>query len=211
MSVHEPQPVLVGYRPRRVVRMGPDFPVHGVHAVASACSCIAKTLVPGDQPEWNLVNSAWHYASAREAAAAGARAGYAEAEVHATLLAPLLFEGKKVRPFRVAFTSGGGDAWSAEPVPATAEVLGWDVVSIDSPQSPWAEPGVLGGLDIGCAPLSCNMLGTDFPVNRWCLLERWQDAEAAARRFAHERPEPGPFVIVQVARVPRADTPGGVR
>jgi hypothetical protein len=67
------------------------------------------------------------------------------------------------------------------------ESLGYDVV---------VPPAAYTGF--GCSPLSCNGMAQHVSVNRFCLIETIEDALVAAKRFAVEQPEPGPYVIVEV-------------
>jgi hypothetical protein len=74
------------------------------------------------------------------------------------------------------------------PIPSDFEFLGYDAVS-DS-----------GGCNLGCSPLSCNHLAKEIPVNRYCLIDRLEDAIAAARRFSLGEAEPGNYYVVEVWR-----------
>jgi hypothetical protein len=77
-----------------------------------------------------------------------------------------------------------------EPLTSGFERLGLDIVEYrDADHGTW-----------GCSPLSCNYMYQQHPVNAFCLLDRMEDAIAAARQFAQEKPEPGPYLIVEVFR-----------
>ena len=67
--------------------------------------------------------------------------------------------------------------------------IGYDIVERN------AAMGILG---FGCSPLSCNSMAESIPVNEFCLLDDLELALAAARRFGTEKPEPGPYVIIEV-------------
>ena len=56
----------------------------------------------------------------------------------------------------------------------------------------------MGILGFGCSPLSCNGMAESTTVNDACLIDELESALAAARRFAVEQPEPGPFVVIEV-------------
>lgn len=96
-----------------------------------------------------------------------------------------------------------GEHFDSPPRPAVDtgfEFLGYDAVVR------WAEiePGhanerVLGG-GFGCSPLFCNSLSREHPINSHCLIDQWDDAVAAARRFAKDQPEPGCYYIFGVWR-----------
>lgn len=53
-----------------------------------------------------------------------------------------------------------------------------------------------------CSPLCCNHYGLEMNVNAWCLIDRFDDALAAAERFALEQPEPGDYAVYRVFRGP---------
>ncbi len=78
-----------------------------------------------------------------------------------------------------------------EPVPETFVRLGFDVVQCS-------------GMDLECSPLACSHMADRYPANRWCLFDTLAAALEAARRFAGEPVEPGPYVVVEVSveRVP---------
>ena len=199
MSTPRPLPILLGYRPRQPWVVEPGFSVPGVGFVSSASDCITGRVV-SSAPEWDEINGAFHYASVEDAQAAASRASVADCEIHATLLFPLVFDGTKVDPVRVRLKSPTSGHISDRVSPPPFESLGLDVVALGHPSSDHMR-GEMEWISFGCAPLSCNGLSAEHPVNRWCLLNEWDEAVRAARRFAVEEPEPGPFVIVEVRRV----------
>ena len=76
-----------------------------------------------------------------------------------------------------------------ESTPIPFKRIGYDIVERDA---------VMGMLEFGCSPLSCNGMAEEIPVNDFCLIDDIETALAAARRFGIEQPEPGPYVIVEV-------------
>ena len=64
--------------------------------------------------------------------------------------------------------------------------LGYDVVSFG--RSSFFE----------CSPLSCNGMAAEIAVNRYCLIDRIDDALDVARRFEEEQPEPGTYLVIEV-------------
>lgn len=102
-------------------------------------------------------------------------------------------------------------AYRAYPV-----VFGFDGTSLTFDQSPLFEdhgpelpdePDLAGftllGFDVteypsGCSPLSCNGMASEQPVNRFCLLDDVGDAFRTAELFAKDKPEPGPYIVVEV-------------
>lgn len=80
---------------------------------------------------------------------------------------------------------------AAESLPPSFVRLGFDVVEISE------------GFGFGCSPLSCNYQAGQLgipKVNRYCLLRTRPAAFALAHRFAVAKPEPGPYVVVEVWR-----------
>jgi hypothetical protein len=144
------------------------------------------------------MSTALHYDSARQAKTAATKRGETQFEVHATRLWPVLFDGSEQRRFVLDLKRLDQTPCHVDPVGA-ASSLGFDVVSVSIAEFKGAE-NRCDYLPFDCAPLSCNGMAAEIPVNRWCLLDRLEDAVAAATKFAKEEPEPGPFVIVEVLR-----------
>lgn len=191
-----PEPILLGYRPRRPWVPPASFTVKGVN-VASVSDCLVELILPSE-PDWNHMNTALHYDTAREAIDAANRFGASDFEVHATRLWPILFEGKKAAPLGLLLRHF--DERASHPVDEQGlESLGFDVVSVST-------AGITGPsnrcdyLPFDCSPLSCNGMGAEIPVNQWCLLPTIETAISAAIRFAREEPEPGPYVLVEVLK-----------
>jgi len=76
-----------------------------------------------------------------------------------------------------------------EPVFLPYDRIGYDVVERN------AAMGILG---FGCSPLSCNSMAEIIPVNEFCLLDDLESALSAAHRFDAEKPQPGPYVVIEV-------------
>jgi hypothetical protein len=66
--------------------------------------------------------------------------------------------------------------------------LGFDVVQYSD------------AINWGCSPLSCNYMYQHHAVNRYCLIDTIEGAEEAARSFAENEPEPGPYIVIEVFR-----------
>ncbi len=82
---------------------------------------------------------------------------------------------------------------SQEPELRSYVRLGYDVVE----RNP-----AIGILGFGCSPLSCNGMAENIPVNEFCLLDDLGSAFAVAQRFEIEKPEPGPYVVIEVLAAP---------
>jgi len=57
-------------------------------------------------------------------------------------------------------------------------------------------------LGFGCSPLTCNSMAENIPVNEFCLLDVLESALATAQRFEIEKPEPGPYFVIEVLAAP---------
>lgn len=67
--------------------------------------------------------------------------------------------------------------------------LGYDVLQVQSEPCVW-----------GCSPLSCNGMAREAAVNRFCLLDRLDEAVEVGYEFGLQPPEPGEYVLVEVLR-----------
>lgn len=85
------------------------------------------------------------------------------------------------------------DLWGVpldcEPLPHGFVFIGFDCVSTE-----W-DRNVAG---FGCSPLSCNGMGQQIAVNRYCLIDEFERALAVGRGFALEQPEPGIYFVAEV-------------
>jgi hypothetical protein len=106
-------------------------------------------------------------------------------------LIPILFDASR-EPKSVSIDdvfTDGLPGLPDEPDLSNYRSLGYDIVEA---------PGTPSVLGFGCSPLSCNGMAEEIAVNRYCLLDDLDNAFAIAKRFGAERPEPGPYVIVEV-------------
>ena len=191
------QPLLLGFRPRRPWHAPASFYLPGV-TVASASDCLLERVLPVE-PDWEHANTAFHYDSVSGAMAAAQRFGAENVEVHATRMWPVVFRGDSRTPFVMDLKRLDSGQVSIPDAGAPCTSLGFDVVCVSLANFSGHEHRC-DWLPIDCAPLSCNGLCTEHPVNNWCLLNDLDSATVAATAFARDEPEPGPFVIVEVLR-----------
>jgi hypothetical protein len=95
--------------------------------------------------------------------------------------------------FPCCFVDGRREAFAppslnCEPLPADYERLGYDAVNRTC--CPHFE----------CAPLCCNGMAQEIPVNRFCLIDEPERALQVARDFSVRKPEPGTYFVLEVWR-----------
>jgi len=79
-------------------------------------------------------------------------------------------------------------------LPQEPEFLPYDRIGYDVVE----RSAAMGMLGFGCSPLSCNGMAESIPVNEFCLLDDLKSALSTERRFDTEKPEPGPYVVIEV-------------
>ncbi len=197
--IERPEPTFLGYGLKQVERRPDWLKCPRVERIYSVSHCISTEPYSDKRYErWAFNKSGWY--DTLDLAELDAQAGE-QWGAFAFELYPLEFEGDAVQQVPV------GTLLRADPrrLPTLSEpgfrFVGYDVVSgrCASPAEGDYAP-VMAGFD--CSPLSCNSLAPDHPVNENCLLDRWEDAVAAAARFAREEPEPGPYYIFGVYHRP---------
>ena len=188
-----PPPVFLGFCAKEFWPTPDGWRQEGVWSkdvveVASAGDCIASRP-PGWIERWDF-NCAYCWSEEESAWACVPESDREGFRIYAFSAIPVVF-GKSSPPQRIAnqdlFSFGSGDL-PPEPDLSSYPILGYDVVQY------------AGYANWGCSPLSCNGMGAEFRVNRYCLLDTASEAFAAAASFAVEEPEPGPFMIIEVRR-----------
>lgn len=185
--------ILVGYiAKRRILSTGwvsawPDSSGIGdscsaaVEEICSVSHCIAKGVRNAQDPLdlHHSPDSAW---------AAVPIESQADHELYAYYLWPIQFDEGIAEPI---------DLWwepEVMPLAESFERLGWDVVRGGN------------GYSFGCSPMSCNQgcRVVHCPdMNRFCLVSNFSAALELARRFSIDKPEPGPYCVVDVWRASR--------
>lgn len=178
-----PEPVFLGYFPKRTMGRNAWFGNAPVEEVGSVSHCMS----PGPEgwiEQWK--HNAWGLYDSEDLAWEVVRDDAARYEMYAYRLFPVQFEGAT----RVTVA-----------VPSTAiaslddyEFLGYDPVSREA-----------GRIEFGHSPLSCNKGFEEYPVNRFCLLEDLEEswritAEIAQAAKEQGAWEPGPYYLCEVLR-----------
>ncbi|MGL4463925.1 MAG: hypothetical protein ACRC1K_17360 [Planctomycetia bacterium] len=186
----------IGYFPKRRVTRArwvspwpshPDAVFPAPDAVEELCSvsgCIARR--PDSLGEgWNQFRGYGDAAAAWRSLSDDERPAF---EVFAYRLAAALFRDGATEPLEVV----EADLYMDPPPIAPGETrrrLGYDAVELTE------------GVSFGCSPLSCNGMSFRTEVNRYFLVDAETAAFDLAREFSDSKPEPGPYVVVEVSRV----------
>lgn len=178
--------VLIGYFPKQATAKPDGLNAPVVREICSVSTCIAAA--PDDWIDHWTHNDLWVYDTRDEAAAVVPSEAQSKFQIYAYRLLPVLFTDGEERPFEIPVVN-------PEPLPATYESLGFDIVSRSV------------GNSFECSPLSCCDMAQEMMANEFCLLPTLPMAIAAAVKFSTEQPEPGPYLVLEVLRdtVPSAD------
>lgn len=180
-----PEPVFIGYFPKKTA--GPDewFGGSAVEEVCSVSCCISRGPVNCIE-KWEH-NDWWVYDS-EEVAWSVIDDDRTVYDIYAYKVFPVVFDGAKeesvpVKPAAQHDLSG-------------YEFLGFDIVNRTCDST------------FECSPLSCNGGFNHYPVNRHCLIDYLEDAWRICREIAAEAKEqgswePGPYYLVAVYRKPK--------
>lgn len=196
-----PPLVFLGYQARPPAADPGAYGLPMVREVCAVAECLTGKV--HEETVWTGLNAASCYETPALARAAMATPG--PHRLFAYRLLPVVY-GRGGGPGAMDWEEFMGSPRSAfpdEPVGGLTP-LGFDPVGL-TPARP-ARDGWAAIMPCwNCSPLTCNGLAAAWPVNPFGLLDRLEDAEAAARAFARDEPEPGPYVIVEVLRVHQAD------
>lgn len=175
-----PSPVFLGFRAKQPWAPTPNWLQSGAAHVERVCSvadCLA-TPPAGWVDRWDF-NRAGCYSTEAAALAAVPEDLRGRFEVFAYWMV--------AENVQNLFNPG------LPPLPASTELGSYTVIGYDV-----AAP-VPDSFGFDHSPLSCNQMAQEVAVNRYCLIDRLEDALDAARRFNAEQPEPGEYVVIQVA------------
>ncbi len=161
----------------------------GVVEVCSVSDCLSSR--PPDWVQHWTHNRAWCYSTADQALATVPSTNGRKYDLFAYWAALRTFIDGRWKDL------GPDDLFGADlPVlpggdgPDECDILGFDVVC-------WGQ-----WKDLGCSPLSCNLMARDYKVNAYCLVPELGEALRMVEAFTTEQGEPGPYLAVRVARVP---------
>lgn len=162
--------------------------------VCSVSGCIAG-YPPGwfddpfDPPVLNRAGCTNTAAAARERVPEPERPAY---RIFAYQAIPAVFD-KAAPPLEAAAAALFETYSYLAELPPEQDLSGFDRLGFDVVQ-------YSNAINWGCSPLSCNYMYQHHAVNRYCLLDTVEAAAEAARSFAREEPEPGPYIVIEVFR-----------
>jgi hypothetical protein len=190
-----PPAVFLGYCAKRY---GP-LPEHHDWGVATEV-CSTSGCIAGHAPAWfddpfkppvlNRAGCTNTAAAARERVPELKRFAY---RIFAYRAIPMVFD-KAPCTLEVVSTDALFVAYSyLADLPSEQALLGFDHLGFDVVQYSDA-------INWGCSPLTCNYMYQHHPINQYCLIDTVEGAVEAARSFAQNEPEPGPYIVIEVFR-----------
>jgi hypothetical protein len=188
---------LIGFFPKQRVTRGNWHALHKkeadyyfpapspVEQLCSVSNCIVKALVGFDYPDisMNSFNQYGGFNQIETALVIMAKERTSEFDLYAYGISEVLYEDGQSQPNEI----GCVEPDELEEDCLTFRKLGYDVVEMRY-------------CSFGCSPLSCNgQAGMHKDIlNPYCLVEHDADAIALATKFSIDKPEPGPYCIVEV-------------
>jgi hypothetical protein len=150
---------------------------------------------PGWDSRWDF-NDASCYNSEAEALATVPQDQADAYDLFAYRILPVKFDTTGRQPIMLpeAMNSGIGGI-APEPDLSDYVSVGYDIAGGPLPTTDY--PLVLG---FSCSPLSCNAMSSEHAVNRFWLIDDFEQAIAVAEEFGRTEPEPGPYFVYQVLR-----------
>lgn len=108
--------------------------------------------------------------------------------------------------YRMFFIEFGKDNYKPLPLPDALN-SGLEEIAPEPDLSAYCSIGydIAGGpvgnwIGFSCSPLSCNCMSSQYPVNRFWLVDDLARAVRVAEDFGRIEPEPGPFYLYEVLR-----------
>ncbi len=170
--------VLIGYFLKQTIQRPDWLKNPGVLEICSVSDCLSKGPTDWIQ-KWK--HNEWGFYDTEELAWQVADAGRARLQLFAYKLFPFRWLDDKQENFPLT-------AWLA-PLADTYQSLGFDIVTRS------------GSSFFECSPLSCNSAADLFPVNEFCLIDDWDQANQVLIEISRDgHYEPGPYYLVQVYR-----------
>ena len=179
-----PDPILIGFFPKKTARPDAWFGKTSVEEVCSVSNCIS--CGPDNWMDLWKHNMTWRLFDTEAAAWEIAGQDRRAYDMYAYRLFPVVFDGSEVSPVAAEATAAGDLS--------EYDFLGYDPVSREE-----------GASEFGHSPLSCNKGFDQYQVNRFCLLDdlnaAWRITAEIARDAREKHSwEPGPYYLCEVHR-----------
>lgn len=156
-----------------------------VEQLCSVSNCIVKALVGFDYPDISMssFNQYGGFNLIQTALGVMAKQHAADFDLFAYRIPEVLYEDGQSQPNEI----GCVEPEEVEEDSLTFQKLGYDVVEMRY-------------CSFGCSPLSCNGQAGNYKdiLNPYCLVEHEADSITLATKFSIDKPEPGPYCIVEV-------------
>jgi hypothetical protein len=177
------KPVLIGYFPKKTVRLPEWLKAAHIEEVCSVSECVSAG--PADWIDAWKHNEHWVFNSP-SAAASVIPEGHDGFDIYAFKQYPARIVDGVVEDEEVCAPDVVG-------LTDDFEFLGFDAVSRSC------------GNAFECSPLSCNHGAESIPCNPKCLFDSLEEAIEGAKGFSSGTWEPGPYYVVEVHRQGRGE------
>lgn len=198
------EPILIGYFPKRRPEPKPGLPFPTAPNVTDLASTAHYTSEgPANWVDQWRHNEMWFYDSEALCRKVAAEAIEVHVEPDPQRDPPWqvklnretgkIYDFYAYKVFPCCFVDGRKEDFAptgiaCEPLSADYEQLGYDAVNRTC--CPHFE----------CAPLCCNGMASEIPVNNFCLISEPDRALEVAREFSVSKPEPGTYFVLEVWR-----------
>jgi hypothetical protein len=173
-----PEPIFVGFFPKRTQPAPTEFKSGTIREIASVAECIS----PGPEgwiQHWK--HNPMGFFDTQELASQIIENNWEEYDLYAYKVFPVRCNDGESEPISIAKSQGE--------VPKDFHFLGYDIVT--KSQADFFE----------CSPLSCNYLANDYEVNQFCLIDELETATQALVDICQSgKAEPGPYYLFTIYR-----------
>lgn len=179
-----PQPILIGFFPRKTMARPDWLKCPGVQEVCSVSNCFSE-------PPENWINlwkhnMTWWLYDTEQIAWSVVDDDLGAYDVYAYRIFPVVFEGDVETPITVESAAAGNLS--------DFDFLGYDAVSREQSVAEFCH-----------SPLSCNNGCVNYRVNRYCLMDDLEEAWRITREIAKDAKEkntwePGAYYLCEVHR-----------
>jgi hypothetical protein len=156
-----------------------------VEQLCSVSNCIVKGIKVFDYQEISMAsfNQYGGFNQIKTSLEISAKDGNSEFDIYAYALPEFIFQDGQLQPHEIGCVD-------PDEIPEDSQdfsKIGYDVVEINY-------------CSFHCSPLTCNWQANRYEdmLNEYCLVENEADAITVAISFSIDKPEPGPYIIVEI-------------